>query len=63
MRAVPVVVVQPVCRMSELIPSIDAPADEIWRTLTELLHERIHDGLAGLVSPKSVGEILDNELA
>lgn len=49
--------------MSELTPSIDARANQMWRNLTELLSERIHDGLAGLVSPKSIGEILDDELA
>ncbi|MFA5664777.1 antitoxin [Castellaniella sp.] len=40
------------------------PADDLaWQELKTVLTNRIHDGLAGQVSAKSVGEILDEELA
>ncbi|WP_266030658.1 XRE family transcriptional regulator [Brucella intermedia] len=37
--------------------------DPAWAQLKALLVERINAGLAGQVSPKSVSEILDDELA
>ncbi|MDN5842289.1 MAG: antitoxin [Alcaligenaceae bacterium] len=37
--------------------------DQAWAELKTLLAERIHDGLAGKVSAKSVSEILDDELS
>lgn len=39
---------------------LKAPA---WKELQALLASRIEDGLAGKVSPKSVDDIFDNELA
>lgn len=41
----------------------DADANQAWQELKTLLGERINEGLAGKVSAKSVGEILDEELA
>ncbi|UXN75799.1 antitoxin (plasmid) [Devosia sp. A8/3-2] len=38
-------------------------ADQAWRELNDLLGSRIKNGLAGNVSSKSIGEILDEELA
>ncbi len=40
----------------------DAHADQAWQELNTLLGTRINEGLAGKVSAKSVGEILDEEL-
>ncbi|UNK93628.1 hypothetical protein PCP35_22750 [Pseudomonas aeruginosa] len=37
--------------------------DPAWAQLKALLVERIHAGLAGQASPKSVSEILEDELA
>lgn len=37
--------------------------DQAWQELKTLLATRVNDGLAGKVSTKSVGEILDEELA
>ncbi|MFA5631787.1 MAG: antitoxin [Porticoccaceae bacterium] len=37
--------------------------DQAWQDLKTLLAKRIDEGLAGKVSAKSVGEILDEELA
>lgn len=39
-----------------------ADADQAWQELKTLLGHRINDGLAGKVSTKSIGEILDEEL-
>lgn len=36
--------------------------DKAWQELKSLLGTRINEGLAGKVSAKSVGEILDEEL-
>jgi hypothetical protein len=41
----------------------DATADQAWQELKALLSERINEGLAGNVSTKTIGEILDEELA
>jgi tRNA U54 and U55 pseudouridine synthase Pus10 len=41
----------------------DADADQTWQELKTLLGHRINDGLAGSVSTKTIGEILDEELA
>ncbi|MCL1826050.1 MAG: antitoxin [Betaproteobacteria bacterium] len=41
----------------------DATADQAWQELKTLLSERINEGLAGNVSTKTIGEILDEELA
>ncbi|MBS5160029.1 MAG: antitoxin [Klebsiella variicola] len=38
-------------------------ADQAWQELKTLLGNRINDGLAGQVSTKSIGDILDEELA
>lgn len=40
----------------------DADADQAWRELKVLLTARIHEGLAGKVSTKTVQEILSEEL-
>ncbi|MEO9338735.1 antitoxin [Mesorhizobium sp. SB112] len=48
--------------LERLFPG-DADADQAWQELTTLLGNRINDGLAGKVSTKSIGEILDEELA
>lgn len=48
--------------LERLFPS-DADGDRAWSELKSLLNTRIREGLAGKVSAKSVGEILDEELA
>jgi hypothetical protein len=48
--------------LEHLFPG-DAGTDQAWRELRTLLGTRINEGLAGKVSAKSVGEILDEELA
>ncbi len=48
--------------LEHLFPG-DADADQAWRELKTLLGTRINNGLAGKVSAKSVGEILEEELA
>jgi hypothetical protein len=48
--------------LEHLFPG-DADADQAWRELSTLLGTRINEGLAGKVSDKSVGEVLDEELA
>lgn len=37
--------------------------DQAWEELSGLLKQRISDGLGGAVSGKSVGDILDEEMA
>lgn len=39
-----------------------APENQAWRDLKSLLEQRIADGLAGQVSPKSMSALLDEEL-
>lgn len=41
----------------------DTDADQAWQHLHSLLGARINEGLAGKVSARSVGEILEEELA
>ena len=41
----------------------DANDEQAWQELKVLLDKRITDGLAGKVSTRSIGEILDEELA
>ncbi|MFH1805302.1 MAG: antitoxin [Pseudomonadota bacterium] len=48
--------------LERLFPD-DADADQAWQELKTLLGNRINDGLAGNVSSKSIGDILDEELA
>jgi hypothetical protein len=48
--------------LEKLFPG-DANGDDAWQELKILLDARINDGLSGRVSTKSVGEILDEELA
>jgi hypothetical protein len=48
--------------LERLFPG-DANADQAWQELKTLLGNRINDGLAGKVSTKSIGAILDEELA
>jgi len=40
----------------------DVNADQAWQELKTVLGSRISDGLAGNVSTKSIGQILDDEL-
>lgn len=47
--------------LERLFPG-DADAGQAWQELAAVLGERINEGLAGKVSGKSVGEILDEEL-
>jgi len=48
--------------LERLFPG-DANGDQTWQELKVILGERINDGLAGKVSAKNIGEILDEELA
>jgi Antitoxin ParD len=48
--------------LERLFPG-DANGDQAWQELKALLAERINDGLAGKVSAKDIGNILDEELA
>jgi hypothetical protein len=48
--------------LERLFPG-DTDADQAWQELKSLMTARINGGLAGEVSAKSVGEILDEELA
>ena len=47
--------------LERLFPG-DVDADQAWQELKTLLGNRINDGLAGNVSTKTIGEILDEEL-
>nr|WP_113869502.1 antitoxin [Brenneria salicis]NMN90920.1 antitoxin ParD [Brenneria salicis ATCC 15712 = DSM 30166]RBP57630.1 antitoxin ParD [Brenneria salicis ATCC 15712 = DSM 30166]RLM28703.1 antitoxin [Brenneria salicis ATCC 15712 = DSM 30166] len=47
--------------LERLFPG-DADAEQAWQELKNLLRTRVSDGLAGKVSTKSVGEILNEEL-
>lgn len=47
--------------LERLFPG-DANGDQARQELKALLGERINDGLAGKVSTRSIGEILDEEL-
>lgn len=47
--------------LERLLPG-DADADLAMQELKTLLANRIHDGLAGQVSSKSIAEIVDEEL-
>ena len=47
--------------LEHLFPG-DVEADRAWSELQALLVRRIDEGLAGQVSAKSVGEILDAEM-
>lgn len=48
--------------LERLFPG-DASGDQAWQELKDVLADRIQQGLAGKVSAKSVGQILDDELA
>jgi hypothetical protein len=48
--------------LERLFPG-DANAEQAWQQLKTLLEARVNEGLAGSVSTKSIGEILDEELA
>ena len=48
--------------IERLFPS-NANDDLAWQELRDLLEVRINDGLAGKVSAKSIGEILNEELS
>lgn len=47
--------------LERLFPA-DATGDQAWRELKALLGQRISDGLAGKVSSKTIGQIVDDEL-
>lgn len=48
--------------LERLFPG-DATGEQAWQELKTLLNERIDEGLAGNVSGKRIGDILDEELA
>lgn len=48
--------------LERLFPA-DLTGNQAWNELTELLNERIAEGLAGGISAKSLSTILDEELA
>lgn len=48
--------------LERLFPG-DADGDLAWHELKTLLGARINEGLAGKVSAKSIGEILDEEMS
>jgi hypothetical protein len=48
--------------LERLFPG-DTDADQAWQELKALLGGRINAGLAGNLTAKSIGEILDEELA
>lgn len=48
--------------LERLFPG-DIEADQAWQDLKALLGDRIHAGLSGKVSDKSIDQILDEELA
>ena len=48
--------------LERLFPG-DADADQAWQELKKLLGNRIHNGLEGNASTKSIGDILDDELS
>ena len=47
--------------LERLFPG-DAEADRAWEELKTVLKARIDEGLAGKLSDKNIGEILDDEL-
>jgi hypothetical protein len=47
--------------LERLFPG-DSDADQAWRELKTLIRTRIDEGLAGKVSSKSIGNILDDEM-
>ncbi|EHC9819172.1 antitoxin [Salmonella enterica subsp. enterica serovar Newport] len=47
--------------LERLFPG-DSDADQAWQELKTLLGNRINNGIAGKVSTRSIGEILDEEL-
>ncbi|WP_425510865.1 hypothetical protein [Xanthomonas bonasiae] len=51
------------CNPPRLPPNEPAPITRTWQELKAVLSARIEEGLAGKVSAKSVGDILDEELA
>ncbi|MGV1822658.1 antitoxin [Agrobacterium tumefaciens] len=47
----------------ELLFPGDADAERIWGELRTLMNMRVNEGLAGRLSTKTVGEILDEEVS
>lgn len=47
--------------LERLFPG-DAAGEKAWQELENLLTERINEGLAGKISSKRIGQILDEEL-
>ena len=53
---------EPQYALERLFPD-DADGEKAWQELKTLLGARIDEGLAGKVSGKRIGEVLDEELA
>ncbi|MBO9112123.1 MULTISPECIES: antitoxin [Agrobacterium] len=48
--------------LERLFPG-DADAERAWEELKTLMNMRVNEGLAGRLSTKTVGEILDEEIS
>lgn len=48
--------------LERLFPG-DTDAERAWEELKTLMNTRVNEGLAGRLSTKTVGEILDEEIA
>lgn len=48
--------------LERLFPG-DADGERAWEELKTLMNTRVNEGLAGRLSTKTVGEILDEEIA
>ncbi|NSZ66625.1 antitoxin (plasmid) [Agrobacterium tumefaciens] len=48
--------------LERLFPG-DTDAERAWEELKTLMNMRVNDGLAGRLSTKTVGEILDEEIS
>lgn len=48
--------------LERLFPS-DETAEQAWQELQDLLKNRIHNGLAGKITTKSISDLLVEELA
>lgn len=48
--------------LERLFPG-DTDAERAWQELKTLVNRRVNEGLAGKLSTKTVGEILDEEIA
>lgn len=48
--------------LERLFPD-DGTAEQAWRELQSLLKARVHNGLAGKITSKGIGDLLAEELA